>query len=334
MALDAGRRLTSNHLSGASTMRAADFQKLLGQLSDLDADQRKAALRVLSGVDEGQQAIEILEAASTAGPKCPHCGHAHVQPWGQSNKLRRWRCRSCHITFNVLTGTPLARLRKRELWLEHGRGLVEGASLRTVAARCGVAVSTSFRWRHRHLQASKRVQPAVLQGIVEADETYFLTSAKGSRKLVGRPARSRGTKASKPGLPSEQIPVLIARDRNGATVSSVLVDRSEAAMKPHLQTVLAKDCLLVSDGAKAYRALARTLDIGHVGLNTSAGVYVRDGIYHIQNVNSYTSGLKGWMARFKGVATKNLPIYLGWHRLMSRAAGTLTAEAYLTAAAA
>lgn len=315
-------------------MRAADFQKLLGQLAGLDAGQRKAALRVLSGVDEGQQAIEILEAANTAGPQCPQCGHAHVQPWGQSNQLQRWRCRSCHITFNALTGTPLAGLRKRELWLEHARGLVEGASLRTVAARCGVALSTSFRWRHRHLQASKRVQPAVLAGIVEADETYFLVSAKGSRKLVGRVARSRGAKASKPGLSSEQTPVLIARDRNGATVSTVLVDRSEAAMKPHLQPVLAKDCLLVSDGAKAYGALARTLDIGHVGLNTSAGVYVRDGIYHIQNVNSYTSGLKGWMARFKGVATKNLPTYLGWHRLMARAAETLTAEAYLTAAAA
>lgn len=315
-------------------MRAADFQKLLGQLAGLDAGQRKAALRVLSGVDEGQQAIEILEAASSAGPRCPHCDHEHVQPWGQSNKLQRWRCRSCRITFNALTGTPLAGLRKRELWLEHGRGLVEGASLRNVAARCGVALSTSFRWRHRHLKAPKSVQPSVLQGIVEADETYFLTSAKGSRQLVGRPARSRGAKASKPGLSSEQVPVLIARDRNGATVSTVLVDRSEAAMKPHLQPVLAKDCLLVSDGAKAYGALARALDIGHVGLNTSAGIYVRDGIYHIQNVNSYTSGLKGWMARFKGVATKNLPVYLGWHRLMSSSSETLTAEAYLTAAAA
>ena len=325
--------MASDQVSGAS-MRAGDFQKLLGQLAGLNAEQRKAALRVLSGVDEGQQAIEILEASSSAGPKCPHCGHEHVQPWGQSNKLRRWRCRSCHITFNVLTGTPLAGLRKRELWLEHGRGLVEGVSLRTVAARCGVALSTAFRWRHRHLQAAKRVQPAVLQGIVEADETYFLTSAKGSRKLVGRPARSRGAKASKPGLSSQQVPVLIARDRNGATVSTVLVDRSEAAMKPHLQPVLAKDCLLVSDGAKAYGALARTLDIGHVGLNTSAGVYVRDGIYHIQNVNSYTSGLKGWMARFKGVATKNLPVYLGWHRFMARTSETLTPEAYLTAATA
>ena len=77
-------------------------------------------------------------------------------------------------------------------------------------------------------------------------------------------------------------------------------------MTPHLQPVLAKDCLLVSDGAKAYGALARTLEIGHVGLNTSAGIYAQNGIYHIQNVNSYTSSLKGWMARFKGVATKNL----------------------------
>ena len=113
-------------------------------------------------------------------------------------------------------------------------------------------------------------------------------------------------------------------------------------MKPRLlqafgwrmQTVLAKDCLLVSDGAKAYGALARTLDIGHVGLNTSAGIYVRDGIYHIQNVNSYTSGLKGWMARFKGVATKNLPVYLGWRRLMTGSPETLTTQAYLMAAAA
>jgi hypothetical protein len=41
-----------------------------------------------------------------------------------------------------------------------------------VAARCGVALSTSFRWRHRHLAAAKTVQPAVLQGIVEADARF------------------------------------------------------------------------------------------------------------------------------------------------------------------
>lgn len=212
-------------------MRAADLQKLLGELSKLDAGQRKAALRVLSGVDETRQAIEILEAGRASGPAgsggsaCPHCGHAHMQPWGQSNDLNRWRCKGCHRTFNALTGTPLARLRKREQWLEHGSALVDGVSLRKVATRCDVALSTAFRWRHRYLKAPKAVQPLALRGIVEADETSFLLSARGSRKLVGRRARTRGVTARGPGLTDQHTAVLIVRDRHGATLASVLFGR-------------------------------------------------------------------------------------------------------------
>jgi hypothetical protein len=35
---------------------------------------------------------------------------------------------------------------------------------------------------------------------------------------------------------------------------------------------------------------------------------------HINNVNAYHGRLKQWLARFNGVATKNLPNYLGWRR--------------------
>lgn len=117
-------------------------------------------------------------------------------------------------------------------------------------------------------------------------------------------------------------------------LAGVLFDRSEASLRPHLALALARDCLLVSDGAKAYGALARSLDIAQVGLNTSAGVFVKDGIYHIQNVNAWTSGLKAWMARFKGIATKNLPAYLGWRRMMTAAGIPPNAEVYLSAAVA
>lgn len=313
-------------------MRAAEFQKLLGRLVELDADQRKAALRVLSGVDEKAQALEIVEGRRAVTAPCPHCADERVQRWGQSDGLRRWRCKNCRRTFNALTGTPLARLRKRDLWLEHGRALVDGISLRKVADRCGVALSTAFRWRHRHLQAAKVMQPTSLAGIVEADETYFLKSAKGSRKLVGRRARKRGGKASKPGLSDEYQPALIARDRHGSTLATTLFDRSQASLKVHLEPVLAKDALLVSDGAKAYGALARTLGIGFVGLNMSAGQYVRDGIYHIQNVNGWTSRLKAWMARFRGIATKNLPTYLGWRRMIEGWHAALTPQVHLAAA--
>ena len=37
---------------------------------------------------------------------------------------------------------------------------------------------------------------------------------------------------------------------------------------------------------------------------------------HINNVNAYHGRLKEWMRRFHGVATKNLPNYLGWRRAL------------------
>ena len=37
---------------------------------------------------------------------------------------------------------------------------------------------------------------------------------------------------------------------------------------------------------------------------------------HINNVNAYHSRLKQWLNRFNGVATKNLPNYLGWRRAL------------------
>jgi transposase-like protein len=317
-------------------MQHAEFLALFSQVARLDDLQRKALLKVLSGAADGREAIDLVEAGQAEKPACPHCGCQRLYVWGRSNGLRRWKCKDkeCRRTFNALTGTPLARLRKRELWLEQTQALADGISLRKVAARCGVNLKTAFRWRHRFLKAPKDVQPSALAGIVEADETYFLKSAKGSRKLVGRLPRKRGGKAKKTGLSDEHVPVLIARDRHGATLSGVMFDRSEASLKPHLEPVVAKDALLVSDGAKAYGALARTLKLGHVGLNISAGELVKDGIYHIQNANSYTSGLKEWMRRFKGIATKNLPTYLGWRRKIETLGDALTAQHLLVAAVA
>jgi hypothetical protein len=44
-------------------------------------------------------------------------------------------------------------------------------------------------------------------------------------------------------------------------------------------------------------------------------IQVNEGrIYN--NVNAYHSRLKQWLRRFNGVATKNLPHYLGWRRAL------------------
>lgn len=208
--------------------------------------------------------------------------------------------------------------------------MVDGLSLRKAAKRVGIDLTTAFDWRHRLLKMPAKAKPAKLQGVVEADETYFLESKKGKRKL-DRKARKRGGKASKRGLSDEQIPVMVTRDRSGATLTEVLPEVTTASITKVLDPVVAKDAALVSDGEKAYRAFANATDRLHIALIASAGERTW-GTYHIQNVNAYTSGLKGWIARFKGVATEYLPNYLGWHRRLEREGEAFTRMSCVAAA--
>ena len=274
--------------------------------------------------------IDGIEQGFAVAPCCPHCASNAIAKWGFAHGLRRYRCKACKVTFNALTATPLAHLRKRELWAGHAQALVDGVALRKVADRLDIQLSTAFNWRHRFLEAPRDLKAKRLEGTVEADETYFLYSEKGSREMT-RPARKRGGKAAKRGLSAEQVPVLIARDRDAATTDQVLDNRSALSIGAVLEPVIAKDAVLVSDGAQAYRVVADKAGIAHVGLNLSAGERSR-GIYHIQNVNAYCSRLKTWMRRFNGVATKYLDSYLGWHRINDREGNTLHANLMLTTA--
>ena len=256
-----------------------------------------------------------------------------VGTWSKPKPLTRYKCHDCRRTFTGLTGTPLERLRRRDAWLDYAQALADGVSLRKAAKRCGIVLDTSFRWRHRFLQLPKQKKATAVCGMVEVDETYFLKSQKGARKVAGRKARKRGGKASRPGLSDEHAAVLIARDRTGATTDAVLDKVDTANITRHLGGVVQKDTLLISDGEKAYGAFPAALGFLHVWIIASKGEHVWQG-YHIQNVNAYASGLKTWMIRFRGVATKYLDSYLGWRRRIDRDGDDLPADRWLIAAVA
>ncbi|HIB42512.1 MAG TPA: IS1595 family transposase [Nitrospina sp.] len=279
--------------------------------------------------DEAKVVAETLENRISGNGLCPHCEHDQFQRWGKANGMQRYRSKNCLRTFNAVTGTPLARLRKKEKGREYAEAMIEGLSIRQAAKKCEVHRTTSFRWRHRFLRTLKDRKDLSLKGIVEADETFFWESFKGARKLP-RAARKRGGKAAKRGLSREQIPVLIARDRHGEMTDGVLRDLSEFAVTQVLKPVVAKDAVLCNDGNKAYRAFANLEKIKHVRLIGAKGCRVVDKVYHIQNVNAYDSRLKDWIQRFRGVATKYLPNYLGWRRCLEKQAHTICPETYLS----
>ena len=180
-------------------MRAQDFSAWLAAIAGMSVEQRGEAVLALAlaKAGEGAAAPEDLFAPSpgkrgakrtedalgtTSGERvesrgCPHCASREIVGWGRSDGLLRFRCKSCGRTFNALTRTPMAHLRKKEKWLAHAQAMIEGKSLAKTAALCGVHPTTAFRWRHRFLRAPADDKPRNLS--VEADETFILESFKG-----------------------------------------------------------------------------------------------------------------------------------------------------------
>jgi transposase-like protein len=304
-------------------MGEADLELVLGLVARLSVEQRERLRAALAAGDGEAAIVPILEARLGAAPVCVHCGSEALQRWGKSHGLRRWRCRACARSFNALTGTPLARLRKKAVWLVFAKTLAEGLTVAAAAERCGVHATTSFRWRHRFLRAKVADQEG-LCGIVEADETYFRLSFKGSRRWLqadapaGRGAKRRGTKAPTRGLSVEQVPVVVARDRAGATRAVVLPDRSAEALDAAIGAALPTDGILCSDAEPAMAKVAALRGVRHEPVNLAKGERVRDKTWHIQNANAHHSRLKRWVRSFNGVATRYLPNYLAWHHSLER----------------
>lgn len=312
-------------------MRKRELAKLIGMLGGLTRDQRKVVAAELSAAGNRVAAEAIVEELFTEQPRCPHCGDEHTVRNGHANGLQRHKCRGCGTTFNALTGTPLARLHMRGKWLAQAAALRDGLSLNQTADRLVIAQSTAFRWRHRFLATPKTIQAQALVGIAEADEAYFLKSAKGQRGLLRKP-RKRGGKASTRGTSKDFHPVLFARDRAGNTANFMLNATTAKEIGGVLKPILPIDTVLCTDGSSALARVALDLGVEHHPINVSSGIRV-NGAWHVQNVNAFGSRLRQWMARFKGVSSRYLENYLGWFRALDRSPGFSPEPASLLAIA-
>ena len=302
-------------------MQTKEFRAFIAQIKLLTPQQKKQANDYM----KEQCDINTVETVLKSIESCPHCESTSLYKWGTNAGIQRYKCKTCSKTFNALTNTPLAHLRHKEKWSKFSQDIIDGKSVHDAAQHCKIANSTSFRWRHRFLQAATTMKAQHLEGIVEADETFFLESHKGDHHLE-RPARKRGGKASQRGLSSEQIPVIIVRDRKGHTTDAVLDHANTKEITKIISPLIDKDVLLCSDGNRIYSAFAKALNITHKVINASAGEHVKEGAYHIQNVNAYDSRLKNWMRHFNGVSTKYLESYLGWMRMLDREVGLTPAR--------
>ena len=329
-------------------MDARTFETWLSTITTLTETQRRQALRALAlsdaadiddveardprwreppGSDRTADAPSSATQGGTADVAvlgqhrvdmigCPHCAHPEVVRWGKASALPRYRCKACARTFNALTKTPLAKLRMKEKWAAQAEAMIEGVSIAKAARRCGVHYTTAFRWRHRFLASLAGDKPKALAGLVEGDETFILESFKGKRSGMPRKSRKRGGASAKRGLSAEQIPVIVARDRQGATTDAVLPKLDRVSIAAALGRVVTSANTFCCDGGGAIVAFARRAGIVAHVLPRPGKPNPSAPDFHLNNVNAYHGRLKQWLRRFHGVATKNLPNYLGWRRTL------------------
>lgn len=303
------------------------WSKVFNQFSKLDDSEKFKLFRAIkeslfgdADPEPSTLVTNIREARFNKGITCVYCGCGKVRRNGHYRDRQRYICTSCKRTFNDLTHSPLAGTWYLERMIQYFDLLVKGETLKTCADSLMISMSTSFFWRHKILSALCANDFDYLSGIVEADETMFLESYKGTKNIEFRKPRKRGGKAKKRGLSDEQVAVLVGIDRKDNIVSKVAGRGKTTANEV---AVVLKDKIdskaeFCSDAATNFKSFAKDENLKHRVINASKGQRVLKGIYHIQHANSYHKRLKSWMERFGGVATKYLNNYLYWFYILEK----------------
>ena len=262
-------------------------------------------------------------------PACAHCSSIHVVKNGHKDNAQRYLCRSCGRTFAITNNTLLYYSKKSvEIWEKYFECMMSKLSLRKCAAVCHIDLSTAFIWRHKILDVLQSMHNSVaINGVAEADETFFHVSFKGDYKkskscfIMPREPHKRGNDVPVRGLSQEQVCVPCVVNLDGLSIGKIsnLGRPNMKSLSCLLDKRLEKGSILVTDSLRCYHKIASDNELTHVRIPRGKH---KNGAFNIQTVNSYHSELKRLVnGNFKGVATKYLNNYVVYHNFVNFAKG-------------
>jgi transposase-like protein len=262
---------------------------------------------------------------------CPWCEGKKYYKYGTEKGSQRFKCKECWRTFTEYTGTWLDGLHKKTHVVKYLELMIAGKSLDKISDILGINKKTAFDWRHKILSSLGQDRGDEMDGIVESDETFFEESQKGNRHIAGRPGRKRGSstsldKGKKRGVSDNKATVIATSDRQGGmNLSLATMGRIGKEDISCSIGTLPDTAILCTDGHVSYKGFALDNKLNHIVIRADLNQHVKQGVYHIQNVNSVHNRVKKWIDNtFWGVSTKYMQNYLGWFRLNEKLKGSAT----------
>ncbi len=232
--------------------------------------------------------IAYLEQLRWQGsPECPHCESTHINKRNETatGRIGRWNCHDCHSTFKVTSGTMFVgtqiALQKWFLAIALMANAKKSLSSCQLARDLGLKQRTAWRIM-MCIRAEMGKDNVLLQGIVEADETYIGgSSRKDYDKEEGEP-RKRGRGTAKDA-------VMGAVARGGKVVAELVSDIAGEPIADFIRRVVnTEDAKLYTDPFKGYTEIGKEME--HQTINRSEQ-WVADGI-HTHTMEGFWSFVK------------------------------------------
>ncbi|MYB63677.1 IS1595 family transposase [Candidatus Poribacteria bacterium] len=257
--------------------------------------------------------IEHLEQIRWNGkPQCPHCDSEHVarknesEAEGKVGWTGRWNCFDCQSSFKVTCGTMFhgTKIPLQKWFLAISLILNAKKSLSSHQLARDLDLNQKTAWRIEtciRAEMVKKTNTLMLQGIIEADETYVGGKPRKANKVADREPAKRGRGTDKDAI-------IGAVARGGKVVAQLATELTGRYLlefiRKHVDMAKSE---LMTDEFKAYLTVAKEMKHQIV----QHDVQFVEGDKHTNTIEGVWSLLKrAWYGTHHHYSTEFTPFYV------------------------